>query len=80
MGILTFHIDSLECVNEEIREPTVNKAVDSVPPISVIQLPMMMQCDFFKVTCIGDFHNKIISCNPNSVLAPLPQYHNCQPS
>lgn len=58
MGILTVHIDSPECVNEGIRELTVNTAVDSGPHISVIKFSDTIQ--LFKGTCIGDFHGKII--------------------
>lgn len=55
MGILKFHIDSLECVNEGIREPTVNKAVDFSCPVSNDDATPL-----FKATCIGKSSHAVL--------------------
>lgn len=66
MGILKFHIDSLECANKGLREPTVNKAVDFRFPVSKDDATPL-----FKATCIGKsthvviimFYLKLLSSN-----------------
>ncbi len=66
VGILMVHIDSAECVNEGIRELTVNTAVDSGSHISVIKFSDTIQIfkgtciGYLYSTCIGDFHGRII--------------------